>query len=466
MSQAEPPEPLLRRSLGRWHLTMLGVSNAVGSGVLVLSGTMASTYAGPAASISFAIAGVVCLIVALCYAELAAMMPDAGSAYSYARRSTNRLVAWLVGWCLVMGYLVAGATVAVGWSGYCASLIADAGVRLSPALLAPPITIGADFVLAPSGGIVNLPAMACVALCTLFLLRGVRESATFNMLMVGLKLGAVLLFVTFGIAHVDPGNWSPFVPPAEGTGRFGIGGILAGAVLAFFAYTGFEVISTSTEEARNPGRDIPFALLASFWICAMLYIAVTLVMTGMVPFRLLDHPSPLVFAIEYDAPGSHGIAFAVTTLIVLGLPSAVLVSLYGQTRIFVTMSNDGLLPPLFGHIHPAYRTPFAGTLVVGLAATIVAGLLPIEVLGELVSMGLLFCFAVVCLAVIILRRREPEAERPFRLPGYPWTPAAGVVACLYLIATLPVATWSRLVIWIAIGLAIYAVYGARRSRRV
>jgi basic amino acid/polyamine antiporter, APA family len=457
--------PKLRRTLGRWQLTLLGVSNAVGSGVLVLSGTMAANYAGPSAALSFALAGLVCLIVAFCYAELAAMMPEAGSAYSYARRSTNPFISWLVGWCLILGYLVAASTVAVGWSGYFVKLLDGFGIAIPHSLQVAPIKIGEGLALESSGGLFNLPAIAIVGICSLFLVRGVKESATFNTVMVSLKLAAIGIFLVIGIAFINPNNWEPFIPPNKGTfGQFGVSGIFAAALLAFFAYTGFEVISTSTQEAKYPDRDIPFALMASFWLCAIIYIAVALVLTGLVPFALLNHPSPVPFAIEEAAPAFKSAGFIITTLIVVGLPSAVLVSLYGQTRIFKVMSDDGMLPPIFGRISPRSQTPVAGTAIVGVVAAIMAGLLPLEILGELVSMGLLFCFMIVCVAVIILRRREPNAPRPYRVPLYPATPIVGALACAGLVFSLPMETWSRLAIWLAAGAFIYFASGhARRS---
>jgi basic amino acid/polyamine antiporter, APA family len=464
---AEPTTSLeapvvLDRSLGRWQLTLIGVSNAVGAGVLVLAGTMAANYAGPAAALSFVIAGFVCLLVALCYAELAAMMPEAGSAYSYAKISSGRFVSWLVGWCLVLGYLVAGSTVAVGWSGYLMAFLEPFGLEIPQQFLGSPIRVSPDFEVTASGQLFNAPAVAIVLLCTLTLLRGIRGSAALNTFMVGLKLIAIIAFIGFGAFYIDPDNWVPFIPPGEtDPNRYGVAGVLAGAVLAFYAFTGFEVISTSTQEAKRPERDIPFALIASFCICAVLYVTTTLVMTGMVNYSLLNHPSPMTLAIDSAGPQLAWLGLVVSALIVVGLPSAVLVSLYGQTRIFVVMSSDKLLPPLFGRISPRFRTPIAGTWIVGAAAALIAGVLPLEVLGELVSMGLLFCFTIVCGSVIILRRRTPEMQRPFKVPFYPLTPALGVVSCLYLIFTLPIGTWSRLAIWLAIGIVIYIV-SARR----
>jgi APA family basic amino acid/polyamine antiporter len=456
----ERPTTSLHRTLGRWQLTLMGVSNAVGAGVLVLAGTMAANYAGPAAALSFVIAGLVCLLVALCYAELAAMMPHSGSAYSYAKASLGRFVSWLVGWCLILGYLVAGSAVAVGWSGYFSTFVESFGLRIPSSYLASPIRVTPDFTLAASGAILNVPAVLIVLLCALALIPGVRESARLNTVMVLLKLAAIVLFISVGVFFVKPSNWQPFIPVNTGQwGHFGLSGIFSGAVLAFFAFTGFEVISTSTQEAKRPARDIPFALLASFCLCAVLYIATTLVMTGLVPYLRLDHPSPMALAIDEARANLGWLSFVISALIVIGLPSAVLASLYGQSRIFVVMSEDNLLPRVFAQIHRHYRTPLAGTLIIGLVAMLIAGVVPLEVLGELVSMGLLFCFTVVCLSVIVLRRRAPLAERPFRAPLYPLTPVLGVASCVYLIFSLPVGTWLRLAVWITVGGAVYLFVG-------
>lgn len=458
MSHGESPaieKITLHRTLGRWQLTLIGVSNAVGAGILVLSGTMAANYAGPAAALSFVIAGAVCLLVALCYAELAAMMPDAGSAYTYAKLSLGRFGSWLIGWCLILGYLVAASTVAVGWSGYLGDFVANFGWQIAPQFLSAPTTPGGWF---------NLPAMLITLLCTALLVRGIRESANFNAIMVGLKLAAIGLFVVTGLFFINADNWQPFIPPAEGDPvKYGWSGVFAGAVLAFFSFTGFEVISTSTQEAKNPKKDIPFALMASFTICAVFYISTTLVMTGIVPFRLLDNPSPLSLALQTAGPSLAWLKMVISTLIVIGLPSAVLVSLYGQSRIFVVMSEDNLLPSLFRRVDKRFRTPVAGTMITGVLAALIAGLFPLEVIGELVSMGLLFCFAIVCLAVIVLRQREPQAERPFRVPLYPVVPILGIVSCVYLIFSLPVSTWSRLAVWLACGIALYVFYCRKKA---
>lgn len=457
-------KPSLERALGRWQLTLLGVSNAIGAGVLILTGTMAADYAGPAAALSFLIAGVVCLITALCYAELSAIFPKAGSAYTYAYASFGRVWGWMVGWCLVLGYLVAGSTVAVGWSGYLASFLARFDVTLPVAFSGAPITVGDGFLPIASGQIMNLPAVLAVIVCTLVLLLGVRHSARANTIFVSMKILAIALFLAIGVFFIDTDNWTPFVPPNMGTlGQFGWSGVIAGAVIAFYSYTGFEVISTSAQEARDPQRSVPFALIASFWICVVFYVSVTLVMTGLVPYQELGVPSPVTLAMARTGPEFAWAGFLINALIVAGLLSAILVSLYGQSRIFLVMSADGLLPNLFADVHPRFRTPVFGTLVTGILAAIIAGLVPLEMLGEIVSMGLLVAFSAVCLAVISQRRAGNVVTGGFKVPLYPSLPAAGVVLNIFLIFTLPAATWSRLIAWLAVGVFIYVFYGRNRA---
>lgn len=459
-----PREIELDRSLGRWQLTMLGVSNAIGAGVLVLAGSIAANLAGPAAAISFAIAGLVCLLTALCYGELSSLYPDSGSAYAYALASFGRPVGWMVGWNLILGYLVAASTVAVGWSGYLVAFLARLGVVLPPDLVSAPFQIDDQFQLVRSEGLLNVPALIAVLGCTAILAIGVKRSATANVTMVVAKLTAIGLFVILCTAHIDPANWEPFIPENTGQpGRFGWSGIMAGAVLAFFSYTGFEVISTSSQESRNPRRDVPFALLASFWICALLYISVALVMTGVLPYSQLATSSPLDTVLQAAFPDTNWLGLLINGLIVFGLVSAILVSMYGQTRIFLAMGRDRLIPESFSRIEPRSRVPLFGTLATGAVAGVIAAILPLEILGELVSMGLLLCFASVCLAVIVQRRRQPHVERSFRVPFYPITPVLGAASCVYLVASLPAATWGRLALWLLVGLVIFLIYGARRD---
>lgn len=455
----------LSRNIGLFALICFGVGSTVGAGIFVLTGTVAAQHSGPAVALSFLIASAVCLLAGLCYAELAAMMPVAGSAYSYSHASMGEAAAWTVGWCLVLEYLFAGALVAIGWSAYLQSALHDMGIGI-PALFAQaPFELSADRALIATGSIVNLPAVLLTLFCTAMLLRGTEFSARINNLIVVAKIGAMLLVVLTGFAFVDHANWSPFIPENEGVfGRFGWSGIMQGAGVLFFAYVGFDAVSTLAQEVRNPQRTVPRALLASVGVTTLLYALVGLVITGLVSYRLLNVADPVYVALNNAGPGLAWTKVIVGFVAIAGLISVLLVTLLGQVRIFYAMGRDGLLPAAFTRVRATTHIPYVGTLVTGAVASIAAGLLPLSLLGELISMGTLFAFVMVALSVIILRRREPQISRPFRVPLYPWTPLLSISACLYLMWTLPQDTWIRLIIWLAIGAAIYVLYGLQRRR--
>lgn len=465
-------EHTLKRSLTAMNLTLLGVGAIIGAGIFVLTGTAAAQHAGPAIVISFMIAGLGCAFAGLCYAEFASMIPIAGSAYTYGYATLGELFAWIIGWDLILEYLFAASTVAVGWSGYFVQFLSDLGINLPSALVNAPFSIEGTHTLVRTGAIINLPAVALVLLMTTLLVLGIKESARLNNLIVYVKVGIVLLVIAFGFFYVDAANWSPFIPPAltdavTGAaipGKFGWSGIFAGAGVIFFAYIGFDAVSTAAQEARNPQRDLPIGILASLAICTLLYILMALVMTGMVPYPQLDVAEPVYVALDAAGPALSWLKYAATIGAIAGLASVVLVMLMGQPRIFYAMSRDGLLPPVFGKVHPKFQTPWLATIITGVFAAVFAGLFPIGILGHLVSIGTLFAFMIVCAGVLILRRRRPDIERPFRTPLVPFVPLGGIIVCGYLMYSLPPDTWARLGVWMAIGLVIYFVYGRFNSR--
>jgi len=446
---AEAERSVLRRSLGPLNLTALGIGSIIGTGIFVLTGTAASQNAGPALVFSMIISAVGCAFSGLCYAEFAAMVPVAGSAYTYAFATAGQLVAWIIGWDLILEYALSVSTVAVGWSGYFVSLAHDVGLDVPAALAGPP-------------GAINLPAALIVLLVAALLVYGIRESANVNTALVLIKSAVLVVFVVAGAAYVNRANLTPFVPPNTGTfGAFGWSGVLRGAGVMFFAYIGFDAVSTAAQEARNPSRDMPIGILASLAICTVLYIAVAIVLLGIVPYRQLDVADPL--AVGIDATGITWLSPFVKIAALFGLFSTMLVQLLAQTRIFYSMSRDGFLPPLFATVHPRFRTPHVSTILTGTIIALVAALTPITALSQLVSIGTLFAFVLVSVGVIVLRRVSPDVPRPFRTPGVPFVPIAGALICLAQMIGLPIATWERLFIWLGIGLVIYAAYGARRA---
>ena len=456
-------QPTLRPVLGPLALTTLGIGSVIGTGIFVLTGTAASLHTGPALILSMLIAALACALAGLCYAELAAMIPIAGSAYTYAHASFGQFVAWIIGWDLVLEYALSASTVAVGWSGYFTSFLRDIGVHLPPALTAA----AGSAATGPSGemvpGIFNLPATMIVVLVAGLLLVGISESARANTVMVIIKVAVLLLFVALGASYVQRDNLTPFLPANTGTfGEFGWSGVMRGAAIMFFAYIGFDAVSTAAQEARNPQRDMPIGILASLVICTVIYIAVAIVLLGIVPYPYLNVADPL--AVGIDATGLTWFSPVVKISALFGLFSTMLVQLLGQSRIFYSMSRDGLLPEAFGKVHPRFRTPHLSTMITGSVVALTAGFVPLRTLSELVSIGSLLAFTLVCIGVIILRRTRPDLPRPFRVPGVPYVPLAGALICLVQMASLPWATWERLLVWLGAGLAIYFMYGRRRAR--
>ena len=463
--QAEAESGELRRSLGAFSLTTLGIGAVIGAGIFVITGTAAAQFAGPALVISMLIAGVGCAFAGLCYAEFASMIPVAGSAYTYAYATLGEIFAWIIGWDLILEYALGASTIAVGWAGNVQSFLQDFGLGIPAQWAGPPGSV----VVLPGGatvhGVFNVPAALVVLAISMLLIIGIRESAGLNTVIVVIKVVVLLLFVAFGAAYINRANWHPFIPPNAGHfGEYGWSGVLRGAGVIFFAFIGFDAVSTAAQEARHPQRDMPIGIMVSLVICTILYVAVALVLTGIVKYTQLNVPAPIALGI--DATGIAWLKPIVKLGAIMGLTSTMLVMLLGQPRIFYSMSRDGLLPPLLGKIHPRFRTPYVTTAITGVVVALVAGLFPIAVLTQLTAMGTLLAFVMVCMGVLVLRRREPNLARPFKTPGMPWVPILGALICLAQMVGLPLETWARLVIWLVVGLAIYFWYGRHHAERV
>ncbi|RXR07133.1 amino acid permease [Pseudoxanthomonas composti] len=449
----------LHRTLGPWGLTALGIGAVIGGGIFVITGQAAAEHAGPAIILSFILAALCCAFCAMAYAEFAAMVPVSGSAYTYTYATLGEAAAWFIGWMLVLEYGVSASAVAVSWTGYFLSLLDQFGIHLPAALVSAPL----DGKLQPTGAIANLPAAAIVLLLTWLCYVGIRKSSAMNMAMVILKTCLILLIIIAGWKYVDPANWQPFIPANEAPGKFGWDGIVRGAAIVFFAYIGFEAVSVAAQESTRPQRDLPIGMLLSLVICTVLYIAMAAVMTGLVPYTALGTAEPVVTAVAAH-PQLGWLRIIVEVGALIGLSSVVLVMIIGQPRIFMIMAHDGLLPPVFTKIHPKYRTPHVNTVITGIGIAILAALFPLDVLGELTSMGTLIAFAAVCAGVLILRHTQPDIPRPFRIP-FAWLIClAGVGSCLMLLSTMTMHNWMLMIGWTVIGFIIYAAYGYRHSR--
>ena len=468
-------ENRLRRVLGPVQLTALGVGAIIGTGIFVLTGVAAHDKAGPALVLSFVVSGIACIFAAMCYAEFASMTPVAGSAYTYAYATLGELVAWIIGWDLILEYAVASAAVSQGWSAYFQDFLTVFGLHWPKAFGSAPFDFDPSLGFTLTGTLFNLPAVLIACLVTWVLVIGIKESASFNTVMVVIKVVIVFFVIGVGAFYVNPGNWHPFAPYGySGLAFFGhpvLGqtsptgapvGVLAGAAIIFFAYIGFDSISTHAEEARRPNRDVPIAIITSLVLCTILYIAVAAVLTGMVPYDKIDLKAPVSNA--FAQAGLPWAQFLVSLGAIAGITSVLLVMMLSQPRVWLAMARDGLVPPsFFGAIHDKYRTPWKATLLTGAFVSLGGALLPIRVLAELTNIGTLFAFVVVCAAVLIMRSKHPEAERPFRAPWSPFVPIAGILTCLMLMFSLGIENWYRLFGWLGLGLLIYFLYGRHHS---
>lgn len=455
----------LKRTLSVRHLIALGIGAIIGTGIFVLTGTAAANYAGPALTISFIISALGCAMAGLCYAEFASMIPVAGSAYSYSYSTLGEFFAWFIGWDLILEYLFTAGTVAVGWSGYFVSFLDDFGLHIPMNMRLAPFDHTSAGSWVTTGSIINFPAMFVVAVMSVLLIRGISQSATLNNIVVVVKVVVILLFIGFGLSFIDTANWTPYIPQNTGEfGHYGWSGIFRGAGVIFFAYIGFDAVSTTAQEAKNPQKDMPKGILLSLLICTILYIAVTVVLTGIVNYKELSVPAPIALAIDNAGEGLVWLRMPIKIGAIAGLSSVVLVMMLAQSRIFYTISRDGLLPKFFSKVHPKYSTPHNSTIVTCIAVGLIAGLLPINVLGELVSIGTLMAFTLVCISIIILRKTRPDVERPFKTPLVPLVPILGVLICLSQMLALPLDTWLRLIVWMVIGFVIYFTYGIKHSK--
>jgi APA family basic amino acid/polyamine antiporter len=459
---AESAEHGLKRALGAIDLTMLGVGAIIGAGIFVLTGNAAAAHAGPAIVLSMVLAGVACAFAGLCYAEMASMIPIAGSAYTYSYATLGEFLAWIIGWDLILEYALGAATVSVGWSGLVVSFLAQFGIGIPPQWTIGPfqsLTL-ADGTLVQ--GVFNLPAFLIVLVITGILIVGVRESANVNSVIVFVKVGVVVALIILGLRFIVPANWTPFIPANTGNfGEFGWSGILTGAGKIFFAYIGFDAVSTAAQEARNPQRDLPRGILGSLVACTILYVLFAGVLTGAVHYSQLNDPAPVAILVDHMQMPFMGQAMKLGAI--AGLTSVMLVMLYSQARIFWIMASDGLLPKVFSTLHQRFRTPYLSSALTGVAVAVAGGVFPIDTLGDMVSIGTLFAFVLVCAGVLVLRRTKPELKRPFRTPMVPLVPILGMLCCLGLMSGLGLHTWERLIIWLAIGLVIYFAYGRWHS---
>jgi APA family basic amino acid/polyamine antiporter len=437
----------LKKTLRVWDLTALGIGCIIGVGIFVLPGVQAARHSGPGIILSFTIAALACGCSALCYAELAAMIPVAGSAYTYGYATLGELPAWVIGWDLILEYMVAAVLVSTGWSAYLVNLLNHMGLRLPQAIVASPW----DKV----PGTFNLPAVFVVGLLTWLLVRGIKESSRVNLAIVTVKIAVILFFIVLSVNYIKPSNWKPFMP-------FGFGGVMTSAAIVFLAFVGFDAVSTAAEEAVNPQRDMPIGIIASLFVATILYVAVSAIMTGVVPYAQLDVANPI--ALVVNELGKPWASMIISVGAICGITSVLLVLLLGQPRILFAMSRDGLLPPYLSRVHPRYKTPHLTTITTGIVVAVAAALTPIDVSSELCSIGTLFAYIIVCAGVIVLRYSRPEIKRPFKVPLFPALPFLGVLLCSYLMISLPRTAWERFIVWLIIGLSIFLLYSRRHSR--
>ena len=454
----------LKQVLGVWSLTAIGLGATIGTGVFVLTGTVAAQQSGPAITLSLLIAAFGTALAALCYAEFATFLPIPGSAYSYTYVTLGEGIAWFIGWNLLLEYAISASAVAVSWSAYVVNLLKGWGIILPSALVNAPYAQNADGNLVLTHALVNLPAVLIVAAMSWVCYVGVSHSARANAIMVSLKVGIIIIFMIAGLKYINPANWHPYIPANDGKfGHFGVSGILQGAAIIFFSYVGFDTASTTALEAKNPQRDLPIGIIGALVISTVLYVGMSAVMTGMVSYTHLNVDEPVAAAMDAH-PQLTWLAPLVKAGIIIGMTSVILGSLLGQPRILLSMADDGLLPPVVRKCHPRYKTPHVATVITGVIAAAIAGVFPLDVLADLISIGILLAFTVVCIGVLVMRKTKPDAPRPFRVPFAPVTCILGALVCLAMCFALQNSTWIRLLIWTIVGMAIYVFYGYRHSR--
>ncbi|HTI06851.1 MAG TPA: amino acid permease [Gemmatimonadales bacterium] len=453
----------LKRALGALNLTMLGIGAIIGTGIFVLTGTVAALNAGPAVVLSFVLAGVASIFAALCYSEFASLVPMAGSAYTYGYATLGELIAWIIGWDLILEYALGAVTVAIGWSGYVVSFLHDIGINIPCTLSAARGTLVTCHDGTQVAAIFNLPAVIIIAIVTTLLVIGIKESANVNNVIVFIKVAVVLLFIVAAAHAINPANWHPFIPPNNGNrGEFGWTGVMTGAGVVFFAYIGFDAVSTAAQEAKNPQRDMPIGIIGSLLICTVLYIIVSGIATGVMSYKDLNVPDPI--AVAADHAGLGWMSSLIKLGAIAGLSSVILVMLLGQSRVFYSMGRDGLLPPFVNRVHPRFQTPYITSIITGIGVAIVSALLTVREAGSLVSIGTLLAFVIVSIGILVLRRREPNLPRAFKTPAVYFVAPLGAISALYLMISLPWTTWRRLIIWFVIGMILYFAYGVRHSR--
>lgn len=465
LDEAQSSQHGLKRSLGLVTLTAMGIGAIIGAGIFVLTGPAAAQYAGPGILLSFAFSALICVFAALCYAEFASLIPVSGSAYTYAYAIMGEFVAWIIGWGLTMEFVFSVSTVSVGWSAYFSSLLNDIGLSMPQLFAAAPISYDLNTGWSQTGSLINLPAVLVVALIGGLVSVGIKAAASFNNIMVIIKLVSIALFIGCGIAYINWDNLTPFIPENTGTfGEFGWSGILRGSGVVFFAFIGFDALSTMAQECRNPQKHLPMGMIGSLAISTVVYVLIAIVMLGLVSYTLLNVPDPITVAVRALGPSFIWLRLVIKLAILAGLTSVILVMILGQSRIFYTMSRDGLLPKALSSISSKFRTPLNATLLVTVACMVLSGIFPVAILGQLCNMGALLAFAIVCFGILVLRYKQPTLHRPFRTPFVPWIPLAGTLVCIIQMVALPGVTWIQFILWMLVGCAIYFGYSVKHSK--